>query len=414
MRKKAPLILCVVCLILSVALILFAVLRNPEREDGDPSAVDVSSGTGSPGETSETAWTGMQNDRLNAFDQAMVRYLCGNGYYSSNFAVSPVSFRASLCLAAAGAGGDTRAELLSAAGFSDMAELNLWYKLFQDASARYSTAPAGSFYAAGSVWSNLDLLGAFSGSYRSRVGAQYGADVCAYGDRELTEKVNEWVGNKTGGTIPYVTGDLSGASSVLANAFSMRTLWRSGFAASATHQRVFTDASGGEKTMAFMEQTGEFLYAEENGTKILVLPMRDDLSFVCFLGNRTEMFDKLSSLGTEKVHVVLPKFELRTDLGERDLLNFLVSRGVRDAIDEKNASFDGMGEDLRWFLHVPIGTAAIAVEETGTVTNGERPDGGTETKEFIADRPFSFAVFSDFGLGDQQMLLYGQMMTAGE
>lgn len=400
MKKAFALLLCVV---LTFGLVSCGKSEDAETNDGsetnDTDIADSSDNTKDP-----------PNYRLSEFDDDLISYLCLNGYDYSNFIISPTAFRASLCLAASGAQGNTRAELVSAAGFSGIDATKAWYARLKNSE---------TFSVANSVWNNQELLGEFTDSFTSNVKNDYDADAYSYKSDELTKAINDWINQKTNGMIPTAADDLAGASSVLVNTLNLRAAWENAFSQASINNGEFVDIFGNKQNMDFMEQTAEYLYTEESGTKVLVIPMEGNLSFVCFLGNRTGMFDKMTSLQKEKVHVVLPKFELESIFDSRDLLGFLLSRGVTDAISESTANFYNMCKGTDWFIQEIIQKTKITTDESGigSVTASSESDAtgseeDAEVNEFIADRPFSFAVFSDFGANSQHMLLYGQLMTS--
>lgn len=411
-----------VCFVLLTAFVSCSRSENDPDPDGGSDRNAVSSETVSSEVTdkSDESEALILNFELDEFDEALIEYLNSNGYYYSNFVISPASFRASVCLAAAGAEGNTRTEIVSAAGFSGIDELNLWHKRYQNAAARYSGDSDNdiSFSMAASIWNNEDLIGDFTDSYRTRVQERYSSDAYVCAADELTEEINGWVSGKTGGMIPYITEDVYGASSVLVSSLYMQTLWKDDLFGSVSSEGVFSDINGSESTMGFIEQTGEFYYAEENGTKILVIPLKDNASLVCFTGNRTDMFDKMTALEKETVHVVLPKFEMGSVFDASDLLNFLITRGVNEALYGPTANYYNMCTDSDWFLQEIMQTSKISVGEKGTHTDdASLPSESVSdkaVKEFTADSPFSYAVFSDLGTPNQQMLLYGQMMTSDD
>lgn len=343
--------------------------------------------------------------RLGEFDEALISYLCLNGYDSSDILVSPASFRASLCLAAVGAQGNTRTELLKAAGFSGMDALNTWYSTLGG-------------QAVNSVWSNEDMLGKFSDTYASRIAEHYNADAFSRKSEELTQAINDWTAQKTDGAVSGVTDDVSGASAVMISTLNLQTAWKTAFQEASLSEEVFTGYDGKERKMNFMEQTGEFLYAEENGVQVLAVPMENNMSFVCFLGNRTGRFEKMAGIQPENVHVVLPEFELGSIFDSRDFFGFLLQQGVNDAINSQTANFYNMCSGSDWFMQETIQKLRISAGKNGIgVTSGTADTadlpGSDEAKEFIANEPFAFAVFSDFGTDKQHMLLYGQMMNGG-
>lgn len=375
-----------------------------ERPVSDSSAVDDA-----PEEAYQLDPETLKDLQIGEFDSALIEYLCQNGYDPSNFVISPAAFRASLCLAAVGAQGDTRAEILNAAGFSGMDTLDSWYSSLDDRTAA-------------SVWCNKDLIGEFSDTYASKVANDHHADAYSLSSDELTKGIGEWAAKKTGGEISSVVEDVSGASAVLVSTLDLRSAWRDAFSEAAVDRGVFVGSDGSEQKIDFMEQTGEYLYAEENGVQVVIVPMEGNVSFVCFLGSRAGRFDKMASVQPEKVHVVLPRFEIESFFDSRDFLGFLLERGVNDAINSETANFDDMCSDSDWFMQEIAQKIGISANEEGIspsarsalVTGGAGSEEGSEVKEFIADGPFSFGIFSDLGTEDQHMLLYGQMMTAND
>lgn len=340
---------------------------------------------------------------LTDFDRELIGYLSSNGYYYSDLVVSPASFRASLCLAAAGAKGDTRAEILSAAGFSDMNDMELWYSNYRRAvtSAPFSedgeTSAVGSFV---SVWSNEELLGEFTDIYKELAEDKYNSDARSADTEDMSTAINDWISSRSGGMMKSVDKDVTGASSVLISSVYMQGLLNSGF----------TECEHGRT--GFAEKTGDFLYAKENGTEILAIPVGGNMSLVFFVGNRTDMFEKLSSLKREKVHAVVPEFETKSLFDSTDMLNFLIARGLEISFDGSAADFDGMCQDSDWFMQEIIHASKLSVTgASAAVSSGDGTASSqrAEVKEFVADGQFSYAVFSDFGTDKRQLLLYGQM-----
>ncbi|MBP5598620.1 MAG: hypothetical protein J6Y02_24860, partial [Pseudobutyrivibrio sp.] len=66
---------------------------------------------------------------MNDFNDQLIAYLGENGYENENYMISPTSYKAALCLAAAGAKGQTLDELLKAMGFQSVDEMDAWYSM---------------------------------------------------------------------------------------------------------------------------------------------------------------------------------------------------------------------------------------------------------------------------------------------
>lgn len=365
-----------ICLV--ICTIMAAAMASCKRSDSVPDTI--------PEETAAET-TSLEKPAANcapdAFEQSLIDYLWLNGYYDEDFVVSPTAFRASLCLAAVGAEGTTRTELVNAAGFDGMDALHAWYQCFRNAGTVYPCAA--------SVWNDREQLGVFTDTYLTQLQEVYGAEAFTYSEDALTGSIDSWLNAQTGGQIISAQKDVSGAASVLVSTAYVTTPW----------QEDFSVQDG-----AAVELTGEFLYAEENGTQLLVLPMQGALSLVCFSGSRTEQFDKLAALEMTRVHAVLPAFDMTSGFDASVLLNFLLTRGVSGSLDGQTANFYQMCQDSDWFLQEMIQTAGFSVQAGASVT----ADTTAVTKEFTVNGMFSFMVVYEFGKPEQQVLLYGQRM----
>lgn len=399
-RKAVFLMMCVFFSTVLVA------CKQTEEDHGQENAPISTEATTVPEET--TDFDSSLEYGLNAFDESLINYLCMNGYYDSDFVISPAGCRAMLCLAAAGAEGNTRTELMGAAGFSGTDEMQQWYDHYRNAAVLYFrdggtnriTAP---LYAMQSIWNDSAQTGDFTTTFQTTLNAYYNARAYVSDEDTLTEEIGSWLNQATDGMMTAMYKDVSGAADVLVSAVYLKTLWAGIF-----HK---TDSTG---DTPLMEQTGRLLYADESGTQIVVLPMQGNLSFVCFQGNRTDMFDKLAALQPDTVHVVLPEFEMDTVFDANDLLNFSISRGVQEALNGATANFSPMCQDSEWFLQELLQISKLSV----TSTEGEAEEAFSseeaDVKEFTANDSFSFIIFYDFGTEWQQVLLYGQRLSAGE
>lgn len=346
----------------------------------------------------EAAYLQNHDYRSDQFDDELIEYLCLNGYDSSNFIVSPEAFRASLCIAAEGARGNTRTELLKAAGFSGMDTMNSWYSDLNEPVVN-------------SVWSNKDMLGSFNDSYVSNITENYNADVFSCRSDEMVQTIKEKTLQKTDGMTFDEADSLDGVSSVIISTLNLQAAWAGAFAGAELNDGVFVDNDGNEYGMSFAEMTDRYLYAEENDVQVLVIPMKNDLSFVCFTGSTTDRSGKMTKLKPETVHVVLPKFDLESVFDSRDLFGFLLERGVNEAINSQTANFYNVCSGGDWFMQEMVQKTRISFD--GAYSSKKRrstdTDENSDVKEFIADGPFSFMVFSDFGTEKQHMMLYGQI-----
>lgn len=381
MKKAAVLFMCALMLCGTVSC-----SKKDKEDNGDAS------------DSLEAAYLENHDYQLDQFDDELIKYLCLNGYDSSNFIVSPEAFRASLCIVAEGARGNTRTELLKAAGFSGMDTLTSWYSELNE-------------QVVNSVWSSEDTIGRFNTSYASNIAENYNAEVFSCKSDEMVQTIKEKTLQKTEGITFDEADRLEGFSSVIISTLNLQGAWEEAFAGAKLSDGVFVDNDGNEYSMSFAEKTDKFLYADENDVQVLVIPMKNDLSFVCFTGSATDKFSKMKKLKPETVHVVLPEFELESVFDSRDLFGFLLERGINNAIDSQTANFYNVCSDGDWFMQEMMQKSRISFDGaySSKKKKSNKTDENSDVKEFIADKPFSFMVFSDFGKENQHMMLYGQI-----
>lgn len=377
-----------------------------------------------------------------AFDAALLDFLDGEGLSRENYAVSPTSLRAALALAAAGAGKETKAQLIRAMGFDSMDAVDAWYgtvRAHVDAFAQELDAarerfalkkaylpdsaqtPDRAFSIANSVWHNADMPGAMNPAYIEAVGERYGASAADVPAARLTGAVNDWVSRETRGLIPRIADDLSTVDAALVNALYLRTSWVNAFSKWATADGDFTTLDGARVQKPFMQRQENCLYYEDADCQLVVLPMEGGISAVFVLGNAGALAEKLNRASWEEVVVRLPRFELETSLERRELVRFLLSQGAElpfSAVPGA-ADFSVMSRDADWFISDIIQKSKIKVDEDGieaaAVTailmkaTSALIDDPPKPKEFNADRPFSFGLFAGTGAA-RELLFYGQLV----
>ena len=143
--------------------------------------------------------------------------------------------------------------------------------------------------------------------------------------------------------------------------------------------------------------------------------MKGNISAVFVLGDTSDLHKKLNTTEWEEVIVTLPKFEIATSLDSGELVDYIktVSSGIAFTDD---ADFSIMCPDIPWLISDIIQKSKIKVDEDGLeaaavtamtmATNAAMPE-PAKPKEFTADHPFSFYVFSNSG-EKRELLFFGQ------
>ena len=372
------------------------------------------------------------------FTASLIRFIEDKGYQNQNYIISPTSFRAALALAAAGADSDTKAELLSAMGFSSMEELNQWYSSVAASENRFNQwlknaadefeenkkyygdsekAPDGAFRLVNSIWRNTKSTGKLSDTYQAYVKEHYGAVAENVPENRITDAVNGWISENTNGLIPKISNDLSSSDLLLANALYLRSAWIDSFDEYLTREGDFTASDQRIVKKEFMHQRSEFAFYEDDETTMVCLPMHGGVNALFILGNSENAMEKLRSASLETVDVTLPKFETETSLSENELIDFCKARGAELAFTS-NADFSIMSEEMKLYITDIIQKARIKTEESGieaaaatviTMMEGAAPfEEEPIIKVFKADHPFHFILFTDNGTPEP--LFFGQIV----
>lgn len=420
----------------------------------DPTQKPTPSATGTPEQetpepTEIPTHTTNPVDKVDNFSLAVAQYLIDHGYANKSFIVSPTSFRAALCLAISGADGDTKEQLLHAAGFSTQEEANEWYqKLIESTEDFYtyfdkseeddesssddqddsgithlvdgsSQKPSdGEFVIANAIWNNSSVAEDFLDSYKDYVKTNFDAEAKSSDASSITNDVNSWCEEKTRGLIKHVAADLSQSASVLANAIYIKAPWINSFNKNATTEDNFYCADGTTVKTEFMHDLDHYKFYKDDNTKILVIGLYGNIQLVCVLGDTSNLMEKLNNAESKRVEVSIPKIDINSSFSNKELINYLKNLGADLAFEKYRADFSQMcqpGE--QWYIDDIVQVAKIKTDEDGleaaavtiismvatAVMDPEIPE------EFVADHPFTFYLFSDLGGSKEEILFIGQM-----
>ncbi|MBR5538286.1 MAG: serpin family protein [Clostridia bacterium] len=331
-----------------------------------------------------------------------------------NRMLSPYSAKMCLALLANGAEGETKEEILNAIGISDLDAYNDEVKALL---SRYeSYAAALSLNTANSLWLNQSAFsgkGKFIADYREKMVNFYSADAREVTNENSVEEVNKWANEKTNGKIKEILREEHrNFAAVLANAVYFKAAWKTAFSENLTAKGEFTNADGTISITDFMHNTDTFGYYENDGIKAVKLDYsrygdneeyvsdeKFDFSMYFILSDgdvRVEEFLNSAEFVNSKVRLAIPKFELEYDISLTEILKSLgMQKAFSDDADlsamlEESAKID----DVLQKTYIKIdenGTEAAAVTAIMIKLTSAMVD-DRPIKEFIADKPFSFAV----------------------
>lgn len=351
-----------------------------------------------------------------------------------NRMVSPYSAKMCLALLANGAEGETKQQILDAIGITDLDAYNAEVK---ETLARYeSYAGVLALNTANSLWINRSSFdGEFLPDYRARMQEFFSAEAREVTSDNSVEEVNAWANEKTNGKIDSIlTEDHRDFAIALANAVYFKAAWETPFEEYRTKEGEFTDAQGVVSKLDFMNATDRFGYYEGDGVKAIQLDygkrgekdgkpyyLADkNYSFSMYLMladgelDVEKFLNENAQFAKENVHVSIPKFELEYSVSMNDIL---MSLGMVDAFDEDLADLSGLtGKDGLYVSDV-LQKTYINVDEEGTeaaaVTAITLDECAAvyveEPKEFIADKPFYFAIRDNT---NGELLFVGRYETA--
>ena len=357
---------------------------------------------------------------LNSFAYATAARVLGNSTESGCF--SPLSLYQTLAIVTSGAGGQTRDQLLSLLGQSDLDTLaDQAGKLYR---MNYQDNEVNILRIANSLWlDETDSQGApvnFSMDWAIRASADYYADVYAaeFTDSASAEALGTWISEKTGGMLhpsPETLGFEPDTVMAAVNTLWYKTQWAEKFDMSETGRADFKTETGNPISCDFMHRTdltGQAIVTDEyaksslyldSGKMVVVLPAEgvdvDDLL------SEEKLWEIFENGDYEPAEVVwsVPKFETGITYRLDDILRDL---GVTDAFNSDTADFSAMSAETPLYVgQVQQGTH-IAVNEDGVeaaaYTMAAVLAGGyiaeeLPTVEMNLNRPFLYLITAEDG-----------------
>lgn len=308
--------------------------------------------------------------------------------------VSPLSLNLALMMAAEGARGETRAQLLKIAGLTEEALADFAEK------ARKLEAAGVRIANAAFVKDGLPVLA----DYDALLADRYQAERFTLNE-DINGQVNAWVKEKTEGLIDQLLSEKPDENLMLmlVNALALKADWRLPFAAEDTYKEIF-HALDGDVDVDFMHKEAYMPYMELPGFKAVRLSYADStlgLTVVLPDGSIADALDAISALSSEwdastdalsEVNLALPKLSAADSLSLVDALKAL---GVTAAFD-KTADFSGIDGEKDLFISSILQRTRLDIDEKGT-TAAAATSIGFSTKaapleappiEFKVDRPF--------------------------
>ena len=405
------------CIMLALAaLLLFTGCASPEASGPTASAVSHSPATSMQPVSYRTR---LQPQPITPLDGSFVNGANSFGFAAAsklyaadaNLALSPVSIELALCMARAGAKGDTAAEMAAALGLVDLSDEQI-----TDACRQLMwRANTGGMEAANAAWLLDDYQ--YNDDYIRTITEEYMADLMPFAIPGAMDAVNAWANDKTHGRIDKIMQQEPDPLTrlILTNALYYLGEWELPFNANNTADREFA-APGGSVTVPFMHSSWTVPYYSDGRFSMISLRFKSNadeghyaMAFILpakgaaipdLLAsmNGSRFRDALASMSEQEVWIRLPKFEFSFFAPLADTLKAM---GMQKAFTPDEADFSGMTDQESLYISSVLHKCYVRIDELGAeaaaATVVEMTLRGALIEQpptFYADRPFLFAIYS--------------------
>lgn len=338
---------------------------------------------------------------------------------------SPISLYYALALTAAGAEGNTAAQLYDLLG-SDRETVNDQSgKLFR---YLYTDQKNSVLTIANSIWMDNEVQGVpitFSEDYKKTAAENYYSSLYTadFSSEETGKAIAQWISDATRGKLTYEPEANDDTMLAIINTIYLKSQWADEFYEEATSPDTFHKANGTQEQTDFMHSTTSDFFFRGEGYTAAALPLRGNgASEVIFvLPNEGVTVDELLD-GDDPVAAYtaardsyqdwaktwweivwsVPKFEYDSHL---DIVETMKNLGVTDAFALGTADFSGLS-DMPAVLSRIIQGTHIGMDEEGveaaayTVVEalaGSAAPRELEQVEMNLNRPFLYSIIGNNG-----------------
>lgn len=321
-----------------------------------------------------------------------------------NYMFSPFSIKVALAMAANGAEGQTREEIINTLGIDD---LNSYNEAILEVIKAYNSSEDLKINVANSIWLNSDYYKGydvdFSQEYKDLIADFYEGVAGKVENQNAVKTINDWISDKTNGRIDDVIKDPKFLASLI-NTVYFKGEWKSKFSPQNTKKADFTDANGEVKAIDFMNQTSYFDYFENEFMQMVRLPYKGDefSMYIVLSDDANANFDSyVDEMSRMYVDVRVPKFKTEFEIKLKEVLK---SSGIARA-------FSNTAQFAPMFVNNPepikidevVHKSFIEVDEGGTEAAAVTQIGMVRATSFIpaepvvfeANRPFTYFIRHD-------------------
>jgi len=328
---------------------------------------------------------------------------------------SPLSLYIALALAATGAGGSTKDEMLNVLGVKDTASLSAQCSdLFR---LLYTDNEISTLKIANSVWMDSTVNGnrtVFKKSFMDNASKNFYASlfIVNFADKKTGEAMGQWIADNTNGTLAPSLALSDDQIMTIINTVYFYDEWVDRFDKEATAVDTFHLSTGEDVTCDFMNMTyGTHSFSDGDGFLRSGLALKNGGEMVFILPDEGVSIDTLLA-SPEKVQEIfeggdyrngevvfqVPKFEFDSTF---DMIDTLKSLGIQSAF-AAGADFSGITDGTAFISGVRQDTH-IAIDEIGVeasaftqieYSGAAVPDGHAD---MILNRPFIYGITATDG-----------------
>ncbi len=335
---------------------------------------------------------------------------------SENLFFSPTSISLALAMTAAGAKGQTEAEMAQTLHLTGiLPQANAVYHALLERWNADGKDRGYQLRVANRLWGQkgYPFLEKYLALTRQEFGAEMGIVDFAKQTEAARREINTWIEKQTAGKIKDLIpeGAVNGTTSlVLTNAIYFKGDWMSPFEKEATHEEDFTVSTQRKVKVPLMRQKGFFSYLEDESLQAVELAYKGrGLTMLVLLPKKSDGLPALEkSLSAAKIDQVRSKFKARETIlflpkfkfdASFSLNKTLQALGMKSAFG-RDADFSGIDGKRDLFISDVIHKAFVDVNETGTeaaaatgvmMARSARPT-QVPPAVFRADHPFVFLI----------------------
>jgi serpin B len=288
-------------------------------------------------------------------------------------------------MAANGADGTTRDELLSVLGYDSIDSLDADMKLLNE---RYHSDGELKINAANSLWINR-IYPEVKEDFSEKMLECYDASIGRYSLKDIPGKIKAWVNEKSNGLQKDFNAQIDDDFAMgFVNTTYLKAKWWSSFEPQSTRDGIFYNCDKTTSKTKFMHQSGYKEAYKDDSVTMVKLPYRDDdrnMSFYAAMAPEgTDLESYVDKLERRNVVLSMPRFKTHTNTS----MNSIVQSLGAGTMFTSKADFSGIFKDsAKLYVSSIIQDTVIDVDEDGTEASSTTMMGVLKSSAYDPEQP---------------------------